>query len=242
MSIIHHSGGTVFDQANWLAYYKLENTTDSGPSGITLTNIATCTFPAALYGNGVLTDGSTQYLRVDNNMGIDGGACTFVVWTKPTTDPGNGEQRMITKQLNVTSKVGFAITYNNALAQSGLGLAFVRVRNDISSTSAGYSYTMPKNSFTLVIGTYDGTNLRVYVNGNASAPVAASGNGSGTDYLSNMFSINANYYVQTGTPGVNLLYPGLTDECLVFGRAWSAQEVQNYFNAYRNPIGFGTNY
>ena len=78
----------LYSDANLVAYYRLENTSDSKGSR-TLTNNNSVTFTSAKFNNGanfgttLANDLWLSYLG--DNLGISGGACSLVGWINVNT-------------------------------------------------------------------------------------------------------------------------------------------------------------
>ena len=234
MALVNHVSGSLFDETNLLAYYKLEDVNDSGLSGYTLTNVNTATFVAGKYSNCVnLVKTSSQSLSVANNGGIDGGACTISQWVNLTTQPAEGVYFCFFIQNNNTSDVGNIIYY---YISGGVNtLWFLRNKSGVGSQGPTPAYTLTAGAWYNVVYVYDGTNIYGYVNGAlVGGPTAATGSGTGTS--GNIIAIGAD--ANPGTWHTN----GKIDETLLFNRAWSAQEVYNYYQQYKSAMQMGSNY
>jgi len=234
MALVNHVSGSVFDETNLAAYYKLENTTDSGPSGLTLTNSGTTTFVAGKYGNCAnLVRASSQYLQVANNFGIDGGAITISLWYNPLILPGNNLYHALCTQYSAGTDSEYSIYYRNDGGVYKVWIA--RTRVGVVSSGPDLAYTMNVGTWYHLAITYDTSNVQGYINGVPFGPAtAASGNGSTA--VTDKFNIGYNY------PSYENYPDGKIDEVLIFSRAWTAQEVYNYYMQYKSALGMGSNY
>lgn len=199
--------------------YHLEDVNDSSGNSRTLTNNNSVTFTAGVLKNGANfgSANTNKYLRVANNMGITGGACTIVFWVNLLAEIGAGtftlvDQRSTTNNIANTTQYD----YNGGTRR----LAFYRVRINTAADGAFYTVTLGTTLKYCVIYTYDATNVRGYVNGSlVTTPTASSGNGAGGG--SDSFSIGAHAAGQYAS--------ALIDEAFIENKAWSAKDVQKYY-------------
>lgn len=214
---------------NLKAYYRMSSgalTTDSSGNSYTLTNVNSVAEGTGKYGGGA--DGgatnSTKYLWINNNLGIDGGACSISLWAKMNTEIGSGTQTFVAQQ-NATSDVSYMVTYDyNGGTRR---LAFRRYRQGVAADEIYYTTTLGTANFVHMVLTYDGSNLRGYVGGSLQVgPTAYSGNGSGatSDHLSIL--------VNKGGGGTPSEYASaLVDDVAIFNRVLTASEVTQLYQA-----------
>ncbi|MEY2409938.1 MAG: hypothetical protein QOF48_2608, partial [Verrucomicrobiota bacterium] len=95
----------------------------------------------------------------------------------------------------------------------------------------GVPYPFPLNQWHHVVGTADGTNIRIYVDGQ----VAGTGGTATANYGSSSFNFNI------GGGGVQdaagNFFPGLIDEVVAYNRALSASEILSLYRAGTNASG-----
>lgn len=131
---------------------------------------------------------STQYLVVSNNLGIDGGAITVLLWARQNVEIASGLQIYFVQE-NSNTDAGYYIAYEyNAGTRR---LSFNRIKENVAIQSGFYTVTLGTTNWNHLGLTYDATNIRGYVNGvSVAGTTAASGNGSAG---SSIFSVGASY-------------------------------------------------
>ena len=234
-NLVNNASGSMFIDYLTKAYYKLDNTTDSGPSGLTLTNSGTTTFIAGKFGNCAhFVRTSSQFLYVSNSGGIDGGEITISLWFKATNNPANGTYYCLACQSNNSTKVGYFIYYYTTGTTQYLW--FVRNKLGVLSQGPTATYTLTAGSWFNVVLVYESGNVRGYVNGKLIAgPTAASGNGSGT------FSTNMVIGCQDNVGSAHYAN-GDIDEVIYQARGWGNPEIYNYYTQYKGALGSASNY
>ena len=167
---------SLFNDANFVAYYRLADVNDSKAS-FNLTNSTGVTFSPAKYSNGAVGDGVSKNLFITNNLGIDGGAITVSCWVKPNSEISSGSWALW-GQTSASSKVRYEIfyDYNGGTRR----LTFNRVKNNVAGQGGNYNIALGTSDFSLITLTYDNTNIKGYVNGIEVASAAASGSGATT--------------------------------------------------------------
>lgn len=216
---------------NLVSYYKLDESSGDAADSVgsnTLTNTGTTTYGAAKINNGA-DGGSTntgKYLKVANNMSIDGGACSFSVWVKIATAPSSGNVMGIIGQYNPSNSIANRIYYWN---DSGTyKVYFNRLITGISNNGPAVTYTLTVGSWYLLTYTYDGVNVTGYING-VSAGSAGGGSGSGSD---------SNYHdgvvlMAMNSTSYGSYLSGMIDEAGVWSRALNSDEVSKLYNSNR---------
>ena len=169
-------------------------------------------------------DGSSGFVTVPDSPSLDiTNAITLDAWINPSA-PGDssGLVFVMLKGDNCcsdTQSYGFAWG-----TESMLQSIIFRLGNSTTNTEIR-SDPIPLNEFTHVAGTYDGTTIRLYVNGVLDV--------SGTTTLgplqitSNPLIIGSS--LRNGT--TQNFFQGLADEIEIFNRALSADEILALFNA-----------
>lgn len=214
---------------NWTglkALYHLEDANDSSGNGLTLTNVGTTAFSGAKFLNGAnfTATNTTKYLKVLNNLGIDGGACTISLWVKILAEPGTNVQTTIALQASASSKVANYIAYDDSSGTKSI--IFVRDKLGVADARSSITGALGTSMFYHVVYVYDTTNVYGFVNGVKSPLVAASGSGSNATTV-NIFNISG-YNYNNGAPP-DRLSSSLIDEVAVFNVALSDTEIKNYY-------------
>jgi concanavalin A-like lectin/glucanase superfamily protein len=166
-------------------------------------------------------DGSDDYVDLGDNYGFSGTASFSVeFWVKRMRSSTNWDQ-IVTKQKSTSVRSGWEIE----LAGPGYGpdgsVWFQRWVSDAPSpTSAQSSGVLTIGRWNHVVGTYDGTTLKIYINGVLD--------GSGTDSRS-MSAITQP--LRFGTSGVGYELQGGLADVAIYTYALSASQVLAHYNA-----------
>jgi hypothetical protein len=202
--------------ASNLASYPGSGTTWYDLSGngnnVTLTN-----GPSFSSNNGgvLIFDGVDDYADIPFDSSLNNNYTTLSVWVKSTFEVGPSGRHYILD----------GVSHNSMI--------FVDEPNEINFvviTSAGVKYAIYDNEITSqdtwinIVGTYDGSNLKLYVNGDLKTTESHSGNINNADSTGRIMDYRANGYEVEG----NL------SSVKIYNRALTSDEVlQNY---YGGPI------
>lgn len=207
---------------NLVSYWKLDETSGNAADSVgsnTLTNNGTSTYSSALINNGInLGDNNTtKSLSAVNNLGIDGGTISVSIWIKRLTGATNG--KVFFCQGNSNSKVGYL------LRDTGSGTLWVsRFRTGTAEDGAIIGTTtsvISSSIFTHIVLTYDGTNVRGYLNGTLTNTTASSGGASTA--LPNVFGLGQDF---SATAFASVII----DEVGVWNRALTSTEISTLYN------------
>ncbi len=211
--------GEFMPNTNTKALFRFNNNyNDSSPNNRHMNNLTgSPSFVNGRFGKGLnLPNGAGA--SITSNVGITTGAITISIWVKLTADITSSEINIIHHNSGDANDIGNAINYQyNAGTRR---LFFRRTKWNVAHEGPTYNIALGTSGWHNIIYTYDGTNVRGYLNGILVAgPTAASGNGSGTtaEYLGSGMA--------SGTGIASIL-----DEVLVEDRVWSASEIRNYYN------------
>jgi len=211
------TGGTLLD--GLLAYYKLEDRTEYYVGGGTydFTEYGSPTYVAAKVNNGLnLDDSYNQYDKIANNLGFDVNV-SVAGWVKLSVLP-TGPHFAVVDISNLSHIVDMCIRVFSA------SIVLNRRKNGVGEEEAVYTFAVATGVWYHFVGTYDGANLRLYVNGVLRAgPTAASGNGS----VSGFDGFKISGLVEYDTL-MNL--SGIFDEWGVWNRALIQQEITDLYN------------
>lgn len=181
------------NKASLRAYYRMENgalTTDSSGNGYTLTNANTVGNVAALFGYGADMGASNtnKTLYKDSNFGVASiSAITLAGWFKLRANPGSGATYVLLERRCAATDVLYYIAY---YPNSGsYALDFYRTKSGGAVAYVRYTGSLNDSAWHHLALTYDGTNLKGYLDGKLLGSSAASGNGSSA--VSDTFSIGS---------------------------------------------------
>ena len=167
----------------------------------------------------MLFDGSTGYITVPTT-GFPSGvqAISLECWLSTTSLPGAGTYDFVVDVGTVVAEEELSLYTNNSEIQFG----FKAGGNIVSSA-------ITANTTYHVVGTWDGTNLRLYINGSlVGSPTA--------DASANLTIGACTIGDQVGATG--LRFPGTIDEVAIYNTALSAARVAAHYTAGRT-VGLG---
>lgn len=207
-----------------VAYYKLEDTTDSSGGGNTLTNNNSVTFIPSKFNLGASlgTSNTNKSLSRASNLGIDGGAVTISCWARILTQvPSSSNYALVSLVSIGSTNTSYTIYYFESAGVKYL--AYLRLKVGVTNEGPALSKELDLTTFNMFTLTYDATNVRGYFNGIlVGGPTAASGNGSAS--LANQFDI--------GRTADSLNYASaVVDDTVVLNRAASADEIKDMYNS-----------
>lgn len=209
-ALVNHANGPI-------AYYNFdENTgstiTDRSGNGFNGTVMGSAPFANGKYGSGLRLNGTSQYVRIATQTGLNTNAGTIMAWVRPSSTPATTQ--MILMGNRDTSRI-----YIYRIATNGnLGLRI----GSLATTDTGV--TIPVNTWSHVTLSYNAGTYVMYMNGRQVAT------GSYSDLTSlNGFSMIGAYDDLNGD--VNSFFPGVIDEVKMYNYARNAQQVAEDFNA-----------
>lgn len=224
---------SLFDDANLVAYYKVEAgalTTDS-KGAFTLTNLNTVADGTGKFGGGASYDtGSTDKgLYALNDLGIQGGAGSISFWFKCGAEPATDTRQFLVSVGDAGTNTGLFVEYRDD--SDTHTLRFVRGRTGTADDEDSHTVTLGTANWHHIVITYDTTDVKGYLDGVEVASVASTGNGAsgGTD----RFIIGNNNH---SSP--TLQAKGIIDDVGVFTDALSPTEVLTLYNDLISVSGY----
>jgi PKD repeat protein len=170
------------------------------------------TYAAGRYGQAFSLDGSSGYIQLADSSALKPEVVTVGAWIKLASSPS-----------------GNAIIFDNESAEPWYGyLLYIVSGNKLnaevytssaSTTVAGNMALLPDTWYHVAM-TYDGANIKTYINGREDGSVPSTG-------LIN-YSVSVNPTIgkrSVGVSGYLAYFPGLIDEVRVYNRALNASEV-----------------
>ena len=169
------------------------------------------------FGQGAGFNGSSSNISISDTASLKiTGNITISAWINPSSAPTF--TCVAGKFLNSTNK-SYWLAFNGGKA--GMYIS----TNGSNQTGEALSQTLSNGVWYNVVGTYDGTNTKIYVNGSLANSIGQTGgiyNSTGSFAVGKLGSLSSNYF------------PGKIDEVIVENRAWTASEIKKY---YTNSLG-----
>ncbi|MDO8668626.1 MAG: LamG domain-containing protein [bacterium] len=179
----------------------------------TLTNMAQATSPVAgKIGQGLKFDGTNDYVNAGTPASLSlTSQVTVGVWIKASSaNPSGYGVAYVIKGTPGGSAPGYGII------QSGGSYATLQIQGtNLNSNFSGYD-----NKWHYVVGTYDGSNMRIYVDGVQKNSVGKTGAMDTTGY---------NFHIGTRS-SVPTYFQGLLDDVRIYNRVLSATEITQLYN------------
>jgi Concanavalin A-like lectin/glucanases superfamily len=166
---------------------------------------------------------SSQYAAETSTAGLPTGAgnVSLECWLKFAANPAATQFLL---------DLGDRNTATHHLVLALLTTGAVQLSNGTATANSGVLTT---GAYHHLVGTYDGTNIRLYVDGALVAGPTAATNA--LSYTGNALTLAS----QSGaTPGA--FFSGQLDECAVYGSALASGRVTAHFNAGNAGTGMGT--
>lgn len=211
--------GKFLPTSSTKALYHLDDLIDASDNNKTLTNNNSVTFPAGFLGNcaDFGTANTNKSLTIADNLGIDGGNCTFSCWVKLNSEIASSSWYFVVNESSV-SKTGCELYYDyNGGARRMIAF---RNKSGVGANFTTYSITLGTTDWYNLGLVFDGSNIKLYINGKLVNSAAASGTGSSAlaskTYLAE--------YLASGYASAKI------DETIIENRAWTDSEFSKYYS------------
>lgn len=201
--------------AGLLMHLKLDETTvsaalDATPNGNNASSSGGPAFGAGKLNNAITLNGSTQYLTVNNSATLNPtSGITLSMWVNGADFGGN---KVILKKRHWSPAYDFSM-YGGQLTFS---------LNGVGSVSTPVPTT---NAWHLVTGTYDGSTMKIYVDGTAVTSSAKTG----------AIATVGEPVVIGSSGGFENYFNGKLDDIRLYGRGLSASEVATLYGGSVSP-------
>ena len=207
---------------NLVSYYKLEDVNDFWAS-YNLTNNNAATFGAGKINNAVnVVRASSQYLSIASSLSWNGGVYSIAGWFNPSSQPASGQYYTIGAVSEAVTDTILGLAYYNDAGTYKIYAS--RTKYGVADQGVFEAQTLNTGTWYHLVITYDGTNVRAYVNGTLlGSPGAASGNGN--DGANNRSEIGTG-----AADNLTHLADGSIDEVGFWNKALSAQEMTDLYN------------
>ncbi len=183
----------------------------------TLTNGPTWS-ASGKFGSAILFDGTNDFVNVNDANSLDlTNGMTIEAWINASNL--TGYKTVICKE-NGTNNLAYALSPNNSASGSANQRPNTRIRIGNTTTTVTGTTKLVLNTWTHIASTYNGSVLRLYINGVQVSTANVTGNMAAT---TNPLRIG-------GTTALSQYFTGLIDEVRIYNRALSQSEIQTDMN------------
>ncbi|PYR74988.1 MAG: hypothetical protein DMF87_21510, partial [Acidobacteria bacterium] len=170
---------------------------------------------AGRYGGALLFNGTNAWITVPDNSSLSlATGMTLEAWVQPTSASSNAYRSIILKER--PSGLSYSLYSNNSSRRSSTYINLGAGDQSVQGTAS-----LPSNSWTHLAATYDGTMLRLYVNGALVTSKSVPGS-----------LVTSGGALRIGGNSVwGEWFMGYIDEVRIYNRALSAGEIQTDMNA-----------
>ncbi len=223
------SGTKFINDANLVSYWKLDDNSNDNKGTRNLTNVNNVSFSSAKFNNGANfgTSNSNKYLIKDNDdFGIStSSSVTLSCWVKMNSEISSSTQIFVMHQTTLGSSAsrGLALRYDYNGGNRKIGFSYWR--SGVIGGDVWYNITLGTSDWYHLVGTYNGSQIKLYLNGK----YIGSNNNSGTgNNLGSRFSIGVN---SENSSSLTNFASAIIDDVSIFSRALSSAEVNELYQS-----------
>ncbi|HEY6504384.1 MAG TPA: Ig-like domain-containing protein [Chitinophagaceae bacterium] len=171
------------------------------------------------YGSAILFDGTNDYININDANSLDlTNGMTLEAWVNPSNL--TGFKTVICKD-RTTSNYTYTLAANNNTTNVNNQRPNSRIRIGSNNRTVTGTTKLALNTWTHIASTYDGTTMRLYINGVQVSTFATTGN----------ITVTTNPLRIGGTTALAAQYfAGRIDEVRIYNRALSQAEIQTDMN------------
>ncbi len=207
--------------AGAIAWWPAEGSGHEVLTNLDATAQGGASFAPGEVGQAFSLSGSYQAFEIPYSATLGTNVFSVEAWIKPLFEPGMWYQSMIFGQ-------GYGRQLVLHPGDVGVTVAFCIATNDLEFFELDSSGEIPLDEWTHLVGTWDGTNLSLYINGALDQQAAVDGVSLDSGCTFHIGGLDD----PTGPCfSVGQFFNGLIDEVTVYGRALSANEVETVYNA-----------
>ncbi len=217
------------DGQGLVSWYKAENNANDSVSNNNGTLKGGASFGPGKSGHGFALNGTNAYVDVPSSPSLKlTSALTVSAWLNLAIDPSTVTgSAIVTKGVDVEGPVDWALTVTGTYAQiKGPGRLRPHVNVNGHWTYFDGNTVLQPHQWYFAVMTYDGANLRIYLNGQLDGTMAATGALQTSDG-----SLRIGVYAPVNGTTSKEFFNGQLDEVSVYNRALSATEIQSVYAA-----------
>ena len=203
----------------------LKDSSGNGNDGV----IHGATWTEGNFGSALEFDGVDDYVEVPDSPSLDiTDVITVELWVNPTT---LGDWDLMVHKINAYG-IGYSFVDHPGFPGDRNKFEFHKFQTnppDYCKCSNSVNSPIPGNWYH-IIGTFDGTQHKIYVNGNLEGTVSYTGTFSTTDYP--LIFGGYFYHILPTHPQEYLqkyLFNGIIDEVRIYNRALTAEEIKEHY-------------
>ncbi|MBI2327901.1 prepilin-type N-terminal cleavage/methylation domain-containing protein [Candidatus Curtissbacteria bacterium] len=209
-----------------VAWWKFDegsgpNAADSSGNGNAGTLINNPTWTTGRIGQALSFNGTTNYVSAPDSpsLSVTGNTITLAAWIKPSRTGAN--EQVVGKWGAGQDSYQFRINSNNGCNSTTNRITF-RVESNSNCVLSNTALTA--GPWWHVVGTYDGANLKIYINGELDATAAL---------ITNLTDKTGSFSVGRNDDGN--YFQGVVDDVRIYNSALTAAEITNLYNAAPSP-------
>lgn len=227
------SGAFAYNSNNAITYFSFDNSdlTDDGSGGISYTAYNSPTYTSGILGNAIDFDGATEYIQANSLSALPSSPFSLVYWfNADDNNPASGQAMMSVYD-------GSGAGFDSMRSQIDTnGYLWTYYRNSANTATWTDNVDIADNGWHMVSYTWDGSNLRTYVDGSLEDTTAFTGSWS-WDYKHTVGAYNDH---NDASP-INH-FDGKIDEYSVWNETLSGTDITTLWNsgAGLNPFDTAT--
>ena len=209
-------GGCVAPPAGLVSWWPGDGNANDIWGGNPGTLMGGTTFGAGVVGQAFGLDGVDDYVNIPDDSSLSPSTITVDAWFYATDISGQLVPPLLKKSHD---RDGYAL---EMAGESGDHLAFWVSVSGVGWVRSDIVY-LSTNTWYHVAGTYDGSDIKVYLNGQPQ--------GTPTSVTGSIEPISSPLYIGSDPSSQGRFFKGLIDEVEIYNRALSASEIQAIYTA-----------
>jgi len=206
---VNGNGGNILDYSGYDSDGTTKNGVSTGKQGVFGTNSFNF-------------DGEDDYLDIGNNLISPGSSVTYSAWVKPTSQSANNGAGVITEMFDPSeSNVQFEIWITSNGVGAGSSPSWTAGIYDGSWHYAISNQDIESGEWQHVVGTYDGQEIKLYVNGELKDSTSFTG---GLPAPDEPYRIGMRHDTND-----DIYFDGKIDEPRIYNRSLSQSEVEDLY-------------